>query len=86
MDSQAQSEITMEEVCEQSRAKLLEIGSLLFTVNKWHSMFQKEQRFQDEHSETHANLMLAYRHIEDARMRLGKVFQALDGGKSVYPR
>lgn len=33
-----------------------------------------------------ANIMLAYRHTEDARMRLGKVFQALDGGKSPLPR
>lgn len=33
-----------------------------------------------------ANIMLTYRHLEDARMRLGKVCQARDGGKSVYPR
>jgi hypothetical protein len=33
-----------------------------------------------------ANAMLAYRHLEDAAMRLGKVIQAADGGKSCYPR
>lgn len=33
-----------------------------------------------------ANIMLAKRHAEDARMRLGKVFQALDGGKSPLAR
>jgi hypothetical protein len=33
-----------------------------------------------------ANLKLAYRHLEDARMRLGKAVQAYDGGKSCYPR
>ena len=33
-----------------------------------------------------ANVMLAYRHLEDASMRLGKVIQALDGGVSVYDR
>lgn len=33
-----------------------------------------------------ANLKLAYRHLEDARMRLGKVVQVLDGGESCYPR
>lgn len=27
-------------------------------------------------------LMLAYQHIEDARMRLGKIFQAREGGVS----
>ncbi len=31
-----------------------------------------------------ANLMLTYRHLEDASMRLGKAIQAHDGGKSVY--
>jgi hypothetical protein len=34
--------------------------------------------------ETLANAMLAYRHLEDASMRLGKAIQALDGGTSVY--
>lgn len=33
-----------------------------------------------------ANVTLAYRHLEDARMRLGKVIQAYDGGTSCYPR
>jgi len=32
------------------------------------------------------NLVLAYRHLEDARMRIGKALQAYDGGKSCYPR
>lgn len=35
--------------------------------------------------EMYANLILAYRHLEDARMRLGKAIQAFDGGKSCYP-
>lgn len=30
--------------------------------------------------------VLAYRHLEDARMRLGKTIQALDGGVSKYDR
>ncbi len=33
-----------------------------------------------------ANIMLAFRHLEDARMRLGKAIQATDGGVSVYDR
>lgn len=32
------------------------------------------------------NAELAYRHLEDASMRLGKVLQHLDGGVSVYDR
>lgn len=34
--------------------------------------------------EVFANLKLAYRHLEDARMRLGKAIQARDGGVSCY--
>ena len=39
-----------------------------------------------ETSEMAANLQLAFRHLEDARMRIGKAVQAYDGGKSCYPR
>lgn len=35
-------------------------------------------------TETIANVTLAYRHLEDASMRLGKAIQAIDGGVSVY--
>lgn len=37
-------------------------------------------------SEVRANIMLAYRHLEDARMRLGKAIQATEGGVSIYDR
>lgn len=37
-------------------------------------------------SEMAANLKLAYRHLEDASMRLGKAIQASDGGISVYDK
>jgi hypothetical protein len=37
-------------------------------------------------SEAVANVMLAYRHLEDASMRLGKAIQALDNGVSVYDK
>lgn len=42
--------------------------------------------FEDSHGEALANVMLAYRHLEDARMRLGKVIQALEGGVSVFDK
>jgi len=35
-------------------------------------------------AEARANMRLAYRHLDDACMRLGKVIQAIDGGVSVY--
>jgi len=36
-----------------------------------------------DRGEAIANLQLAHRHLEDARMRLGKVIQALEGGVSI---
>ena len=51
-----------------------------------HPTFDGEESSQGQHSEMRANIMLAYRHLEDARMRIGKVIQAHGGGKSVYPQ
>lgn len=39
-----------------------------------------------DHGEMRANIMLAYRHLEDARMRLGKAIQAYEGGVSIYDK
>ena len=33
-----------------------------------------------------SNIVLAFRHLEDGRMRLGKVLQATEGGVSIYDR
>lgn len=35
-------------------------------------------------AEIRGNAMLAYRHLEDARMRLGKVIQHAEGRGSIY--
>lgn len=51
-----------------------------------HSVFNQEAQLGEDRGEMKANIMLTYRHLEDARMRLGKVVQAYDGGKSVYPK
>lgn len=40
----------------------------------------------EDRGEVIANLTLAYRHLEDASMRLGKAIQAADGGTSVYDK
>ena len=37
-----------------------------------------------ERGEALANIMLAHRHLEDARMRIGKMIQALEGGVSIF--
>lgn len=40
----------------------------------------------EDRGEELANLTLAYRHMEDCIMRLGKVIQAYQGGKSIYDK
>ena len=48
--------------------------------------FKGEQSFEGQHGEMKANIMLSYRHLEDARMRLGKVMQQIQGGISKYDK
>lgn len=40
----------------------------------------------EDMAECRANIKIAYRHLEDARMRLGKAIQAADGGVSIYDK
>ena len=51
-----------------------------------HSVFDEEQAFYGQHGEMKAQIMLAVRHLEDARMRLGKVCQYADDGVSVFDK
>jgi hypothetical protein len=51
-----------------------------------HSDFKGEQVFLGQHDEMQANMMLSFRHLEDARMRLGKVMQQIQGGVSIFDR
>jgi len=46
--------------------------------------FNGKEAFPGQHAEMKANIMLAYRHLEDARMRLGKCMQQIQGGVSIY--
>lgn len=41
---------------------------------------------KEDRGEVIANITLALRHLEDAKMRLGKVYQAIEGGVSNNPR
>lgn len=61
-----------------------------FVVNWMKHPELKEMCFTEEvldkKTEIYSNLKLAYRHLEDARMRIGKVLQAYDGGKSILDK
>ena len=49
-------------------------------------VFNGEQAFPNQHGEMKANIMLTVRHLEDARMRLGKLLQYADDGVSVFDK
>ncbi len=78
-------QIDIKELCFKGRKKIEELKDDTIKLMV-HDVFKGEQSGPNLHGEMKANIMLAYRHLEDARMRLGKVVQAYDGGKSVYPK
>jgi hypothetical protein len=73
-----------DDVVSQLRKQLRPFGDAVMALHQ-HRDFLTPEGIQRQ-NEMHANLTLAYRHIEDAVMRLGKAIQAFDGGKSVYDK
>jgi hypothetical protein len=69
--------------CKNLRKLIKSIGAEV-TDTYLHPVFDEAEGEKSNHDEMRANLMLCYRHLEDAAMRLGKAIQAYDGGKSVY--
>ena len=51
-----------------------------------HPEFKCEQTYDGQHSEMKAQIMLSVRHIEDTRMRLGKVCQYAGDGISIFDK
>lgn len=51
-----------------------------------HNMFDNPQSYFGQHDEVRAQLTLAVRALEDARMRLGKALQYAGDGVSIYDR
>ena len=51
-----------------------------------HEEFKGIEAYPGQGSEMKANIMLTYRHLEDARMRIGKILQAADDGISIIDK
>jgi len=68
--------------CDSLRADFLGIGTEILALKDGYHRFIED--FPGQHAEMKSNVMLAYRHLEDARMRIGKVLQQIQGGKSMY--
>ena len=67
------------ENCSSIRDTIEAIKVSILTL-KVHYVFEKEENYVGQHSEMKANIMLAYRHLEDARMRVGKILQGIQQG------
>ena len=78
-------ESTVKQMCDKLRTDIKQQGFVLLAL-KTHSVFDGEENYVAQHGEMKANIMLAYRHLEDARMRVGKILQAADDGVSILDK
>lgn len=76
---------TLEEICDnlRQRIKVIEQDTRALMDN---DRFRGEQGFLNQHSEMKANIMLTVRHLEDARMRVGKILQYAGDGVSILDK
>lgn len=75
----------LKQLCDDLRAQLLGIEQFVRSI-KDHAAIKQPDTFPGQHGEMIAQSMLAVRHIEDARMRLGKVLQYGRDGVSIFDR
>lgn len=78
-------EMIIEEKCDDLRKQAKRIEYYTRSLMN-DSRFKGEQKFPNQHGEMKANIMLAVRHLEDARMRFGKVLQYADDGVSILDK
>ena len=75
-------ELSSKEFTEEIRSEIKNIGSRTLYLKK--KLIENPIEDKELNGEAIANAVLAFRHLEDAAMRLGKVLQALNGGVSQY--
>ncbi len=78
-------EASVKDYCDALRAQI-KVAELSARQLKEHSTFRLADNFPGQHGEMLAQIMLAVRHLEDARMRLGKVVQYSQDGFSIFDR
>jgi len=77
-----QRETPLKEVCTELRVEIKQIGDKVHSLLS-HSDCDAENEYFGQRAEMKANIMLTYRHLEDARMRVGKILQVADDGVSI---
>ncbi len=79
-------QLTFAEKVNDHRSAIKQIAAFVKVTLTQTKNFNGESDGVEDRGEMIANLMLCYRHLEDASGRLGKALQAKDGGVSVYDR
>jgi hypothetical protein len=80
------AELEFETVCNKTRAEISQIEKAVRQLHR-HDIFRPSNIKESSYAyiEVRANITLAFRHLEDARMRLGKAIQYATGnGTSCY--
>jgi len=80
------SPMEFKEECENVRKQIQPLVDFCNWFKKEHPHWEQDAVKGEHRSEMKANITLAMRHLEDARMRFGKAIQAYDGGVSVYDK
>lgn len=78
--------MTIKEICDEARNELKTIERRLRNALEHPTLHYEEQAYPGQHSEIGAQLTLAVRHVEDARMRCGKVLQFSGDGVSIHDK
>lgn len=73
---------TFEALCASQRTAIKELGKAMLALKE--VTISMDLKPDSDRGEMIANVTLAYRHLEDAAMRIGKAIQAYEGGKSIY--
>jgi hypothetical protein len=79
-------ERTFKHIAQELRAEILGLDKVLLSMRKETQQIDPTWNRAIDIHEMLANLELAHRHLEDARMRMGQFLQPFDGGTSVYDK
>lgn len=90
---EVERKMTLEEMCQQQRKEIENIKASICDIRDNHQFDCEETKLLEganipptKKANMKANLTLVFRHLEDARMRLGKVMQAYQGGISILDK
>lgn len=76
-------ELTLQESAESLRSEIKTLGRRNLAMKR-KAMSTPPTGDKELDVEVIANIVLAFRHLEDSAMRMGKVLQALNNGESIY--